>query len=104
MFDTPDATYALGRSNTCIVDNLFRPESVMNENGQTVGVDLNLDGTVDIQDLSTLALVYGKNLGSANGPSWGYLDNLAGSGIVDIYDFVLLAGKYGKPYTPSIAN
>lgn len=98
-----DKTYALKPSKV-IIDNLFRPFSVENEHHETVGIDLNLDGAIDQQDLQALALQYGKNLGIAHGPSWGYLDNLLGPGVVDIFDFVLVAGKYGKTWVPDIAN
>jgi len=56
--------------------------------------DLNLDGAVDIQDLQALAVVYGDATLGAMG--WGHLDNL--NTVVDIYDFVIVAKFFGKPY------
>jgi hypothetical protein len=62
-------------------------------------VDLNLDGVIDIADLSALAKVYGK----ANPPiAWGAL--APATNIVDIYDFVIVAKKFGKPFTPELTN
>jgi hypothetical protein len=55
--------------------------------------DLNLDGAVDIQDLQALAAVYGEDFGAGG---WGNLDNT--NTVVDIYDFVMVAKYYGKPY------
>lgn len=62
-------------------------------------VDLNLDGVVDIADLSALAKVYGE----PNPPvAWGAL--APATNIVDIYDFVIVAKKFGKPFTPELTN
>jgi hypothetical protein len=104
-------TFGLVHSKV-IIDDLFRPIMVPNEYpipiGTMVGIDLNLDGTIDQQDLQALAMFYGLNLGtSVYGPTWGYLDNLpatGGSGVVDIYDFVLVASLYGKTWTMQVTN
>jgi hypothetical protein len=55
--------------------------------------DLNLDGAVDIQDLQALAAVYGLDFGLLG---WGNLDNV--NTVVDIFDFVVVAKFFGKPY------
>jgi hypothetical protein len=64
--------------------------------------DLNLDGEVDIQDMHALATLYGKNTGPALN-TWGNLDG-RGNTIVDIFDFVVVAKYFGKPYTCDIAD
>jgi hypothetical protein len=60
--------------------------------------DLNLDGAVDIQDLQALAAVYGMDFGLLG---WGNLDNV--NTVVDIFDFVVIAKFFGKPYECHIA-
>jgi len=60
--------------------------------------DLNLDGVVDIQDLQALAAVYEEDLGVGG---WGSLDNT--NSVVDIFDFVVVAKYFGKPYECHVA-
>ena len=55
--------------------------------------DLNLDGAVDVADLDLLAAHYGVTMALGK---WGNLDNL--NIVVDIFDFVILAKFFGKPY------
>jgi hypothetical protein len=59
-----------------------------------LNVDLNQDGHVDIVDLTAIAKVYGKS------SPWAAL--VAPPGNVDLYDVVLVAKKFCKPYTPPI--
>jgi hypothetical protein len=59
-----------------------------------LNVDLNQDGHVDIVDLTAIAKVYGKS------SPWAAL--VAPGGNVDLYDVVLVAKKFCKPYTPPI--
>jgi hypothetical protein len=61
--------------------------------------DLNLDGAVDIQDLSALAEMYGEDLGVGG---WGALDGT--NTVVDIFDFVVVAKYFGKPYICDISD
>jgi len=62
--------------------------------------DLNLDGAVDIADLDLLAAHYGKTFVLPLGLlQWGNLDNQGASpSVVDIFDFVVVAKFFGKPY------
>jgi hypothetical protein len=80
------ATYPMNGYNTTIW-YFWRPNKY----------DLTLDGLVDMGDLQALAAVYGEDLGTP--PTWG---DYAGAHIVDIYDFVLVAKKFEKTYTPPI--
>jgi hypothetical protein len=83
-----DPTVTLRMLNTTI-QYMWRPNPV----------DLNLDGVVDIADLSALAYYYGET----NPPAyWG--DLAPATNIVDIYDFVVVAKKFGKPFTPELTN
>lgn len=51
--------------------------------------DLNMDGIVDIEDLAALAVQYG------NAHPWGLLSDTGNTAIVDVYDFVYVAKRYG---------
>ena len=64
--------------------------------------DLNLDGAVDIQDMQALATLYGEDTGAIN--TWGNLDGRGLPAIVDIFDEVVVAKYFGKPYTCDIAD
>lgn len=83
-----DLTYTLRMLNTTI-QYMWRPNLV----------DLNLDGVVDIADLSALAKVYGED-NTVTG--WAAL--APATNIVDIYDFVMVAKKFGKTYIPELTN
>jgi hypothetical protein len=83
-----DQTYTLRMLNTTI-QYMWRPNLV----------DLNLDGVVDIADLSALAKVYGED---ATVTGWAAL--APEDDIVDIYDFVMVAKKFGKTYIPELTN
>ncbi|MCJ7767561.1 hypothetical protein MUP79_04145 [Candidatus Bathyarchaeota archaeon] len=89
--DVFPADYLLLAYNTTI-DYFWRPR---------IG-DLNLDGEVDVQDLQALAALYATDTGPALN-TWGNLDG-RGNTIVDIFDFVIGAKVFGKPYTCDIAD
>jgi len=52
--------------------------------------DLNMDGIVDIEDLAALAVEYG------NAHAWGALSTTGNTAVVDVYDFVYVAKRYGE--------
>jgi hypothetical protein len=79
QYDFPGALI-VPTGKTAVIDYYWRPR---------IG-DLNLDGEVNLQDLQALAAEYG------NAHDWGNLGN--GGGVVDIYDFVVVAKYFGKPY------
>jgi hypothetical protein len=83
--------------------------------------DLDLTWTngypVTVDDLSALASVYGVNLPAYDsaitglpvseflGLTWGDLAPASPApGVVNIYDFVIVAKHYEKPFTPTLAN
>jgi hypothetical protein len=55
--------------------------------------DINMDGTVNLQDLVLLAKAYGSKPGA---PNWNPKADLDGNGAVGLSDLVLLAKNYGK--------
>ncbi len=59
--------------------------------------DANLDGVVDVLDLSLLATNYG-----GSGTNW-LQGNFNGDNVVDVLDLSLLATNYGSSLAPSIA-
>jgi hypothetical protein len=109
---TPPETIGPALYNN-VIEYYFRPIEVKGENtayeNGYVTVDLNLDGKVDILDLSALAAVYGVDLSTVTPPAgvtpagwinWGQLAHP--SSVVDIFDFVLVAKAMGMTWTPSL--
>ncbi|HEY4675214.1 MAG TPA: cellulase family glycosylhydrolase [Candidatus Bathyarchaeia archaeon] len=59
----------------------------------TLRADTSHDGTVDILDLSIVALAFGSNLGESR---WNAAADLDGNGLIDIVDITLVAKDFGK--------
>lgn len=57
--------------------------------------DLNLDGTVDMKDLSLAASVYGESLGRDR---WNPVADINHDGIIDMRDIALVARDFGKTW------
>lgn len=61
----------------------------------SIDEDVNLDGRVDIMDLSWVGINYGKSGGDIQPPR----ADVNGDGDVTIIDLAMVASKYGYPYT-----
>jgi hypothetical protein len=83
-YDYPTGDLVVSEDFAASIDYWWRPR---------IG-DLNLDGAVDILDLQALAKVYGTTTAIGGYGDLGNLDH-----IVNIYDFVVIAKYFGKPYT-----
>jgi hypothetical protein len=81
QYDYPTGDLIVSEDFDVVINYYWRPR---------IG-DLNLDGEVNILDLEALAALYGL------ADDWGDLGN--GNDIVDIFDFVVLAPFFGKPFT-----
>jgi hypothetical protein len=59
----------------------------------TFVTDLNMDGRVNIQDITLVAIAYGSKPGD---PKWNLMADLDKNGVINILDIALVARDYGK--------
>jgi hypothetical protein len=58
--------------------------------------DVNMNGNVDIQDISFAAYAFGSYQGH---PRWNYMVDESEDNIIDLVDIALIAQNFGKTYT-----
>lgn len=93
--DDVATVFDINNQYTYGLDSALNDITLVKENGNFVPAwpeDMNVDGFIDIFDLATVAINFGKTGGEINPPE----ADIDGSGEVDIVDLTLVAIKYGQ--------